>query len=194
MFVHIVEDTYEEQIGDIAYNVEDQNTRYQVVGSAYAEYVDGVRINDDTKMEMIEAVADSEDFIDSGLGNEKVELDWETRSLTEKCLRISVNDWFLGSRDLKVIHTPSHSEDSIMLFDEKNRILFTGDTFYKGALYAHFEGDFYGNSNIQTYYNTISELVKLIPRLNHLYCSHNEPVVNPEILSDVVSQNIVCFS
>jgi glyoxylase-like metal-dependent hydrolase (beta-lactamase superfamily II) len=34
----------------------------------------------------------------------------------------------LGSRQLEVLHTPGHTQDGIMLFDRRNRLLFTGDT------------------------------------------------------------------
>ncbi len=42
----------------------------------------------------------------------------------------------LGARSLEVIYTPGHSPDSICLLDGKNRILFTGDLFFPGPLYA----------------------------------------------------------
>jgi glyoxylase-like metal-dependent hydrolase (beta-lactamase superfamily II) len=41
----------------------------------------------------------------------------------------------LGGRTLKVIGTPGHTPDSIALLDEKNGLLFTGDTFYLGPIY-----------------------------------------------------------
>ena len=43
----------------------------------------------------------------------------------------------LGDRTLTVIHTPGHSQDGICLLDERNRILFSGDTIDTGPLYAH---------------------------------------------------------
>lgn len=83
----------------------------------------------------------------------------------------------LGDRRLKVIHTPGHSHDSIMLYDETNQILFTGDTFYMGALYAHFNCDQFGHSDIKEYYTTMDKLSREIPKNVKLYCSHNEFVV-----------------
>ena len=35
----------------------------------------------------------------------------------------------LDNRQLKVIHTPGHAQDCIMLLDRKNRSLFTGDAY-----------------------------------------------------------------
>src|SRR5262249_12511415 len=43
----------------------------------------------------------------------------------------------LGDRTLEVVLTPGHSPDSVCLLDRKDRLLFTGDTFYPAALYAH---------------------------------------------------------
>jgi len=45
----------------------------------------------------------------------------------------------LGGRMLEVLYTPGHSESCIMLIDEANSILFTGDTWYPGGLYAFME-------------------------------------------------------
>lgn len=80
----------------------------------------------------------------------------------------------LGDRMLEVIHTPGHSEDSVMLYDEKNRILFTGDTFYLGALYAHFDCPEFGKGNLKQYLETLKRLCGRIPENVKLYCSHNE--------------------
>lgn len=80
----------------------------------------------------------------------------------------------LGGRKLEVIHTPGHSFDSIMLYDEAGKILFTGDTFYLGALYAHFACDQFGHSDIYQYQQTMEMLSKKIPEDVKLYCSHND--------------------
>lgn len=98
-------------------------------------------------------------------------------------LLLSEGDVFdLGNRTLQVIHTPGHTPDSIMLLDRKHRLLFTGDTFYPAALYAHFADDFYGCSNPRTYFSTLTGLIKLIPELAYLCCSHNLPLVDPAYL------------
>lgn len=90
----------------------------------------------------------------------------------------------LGARYLKIIHTPGHSPDSIMLFDRHNGLLFTGDTFYPAALYAHFSGAVYGDSSLQIYLQTLEKLLPLLPHLESLYCSHNIPVVKPQKLQE----------
>lgn len=80
----------------------------------------------------------------------------------------------LGNRKLRVLHTPGHSYDSLMLYDEENKILFTGDTFYLGALYAHFDCEQFGRSDIREYYETMHRLSLMIPEDVSLYCSHND--------------------
>lgn len=42
----------------------------------------------------------------------------------------------LGSRVLDVIPTPGHHPSHIMIFDEKTRLLLSGDTLYPGRLYV----------------------------------------------------------
>lgn len=93
----------------------------------------------------------------------------------------------LGNRSLEVIHTPGHSNDSIMLFDDKNKILFTGDTFYLGALYAHFNCAEFGKSNICDYYKTMDGLFKRCPDVKTLYCSHNDFIVDPTKISETAT-------
>ncbi|MDL5154821.1 MBL fold metallo-hydrolase [Actinomycetospora termitidis] len=42
----------------------------------------------------------------------------------------------LGGRTLTVLHTPGHSPDSICLLDERDGVLFGGDTLNSGPIYA----------------------------------------------------------
>lgn len=94
----------------------------------------------------------------------------------------------LGGRRLRVLHTPGHSPDSIMLLDHKDGnnegSLFTGDTFYPDWLFAFLDEPF-GKSDLQVYERTMRECAKLVPELDYLYCSHNQSLVRPEILYDV---------
>ena len=69
-----------------------------------------------------------------------------------------------------------------MLFDEKERLLFTGDTFYLGALYAHFNSMLLGKADIYQYRETMKRLTGLIPEIDWLVCSHNDLLVSPVYL------------
>ena len=57
--------------------------------------------------------------------------------VTRRLQHLEVID--LGERSLTVHHTPGHTEGSICLLDSRDNLLFTGDTFYPGMLFAHFE-------------------------------------------------------
>ena len=88
----------------------------------------------------------------------------------------------LGEREIKIIHTPGHSPDSIMLLDISNKLLFTGDTYYPGHLYAHYEGEFYGNSQIETYASSLEKIASMADNFESVHPGHNEPIVSPCML------------
>lgn len=99
----------------------------------------------------------------------------------------------LGGRRLELLHTPGHTPDSIMLLDAAAGILFTGDTVYPAALYAHFDSSEYGQSSLDVYANTMNSLQSLAPALSCLCCSHNVPLNKPALLRDIAAgfQNIL---
>lgn len=85
----------------------------------------------------------------------------------------------LGGRTLRTIYTPGHSDDSIMLADDQNRLLFTGDTVYPAPLYAHLS-----QSNLETYAATIRNLAEQFTAYT-LFCSHNNPMWEGTVLPDI---------
>jgi glyoxylase-like metal-dependent hydrolase (beta-lactamase superfamily II) len=88
----------------------------------------------------------------------------------------------LGGRTLKVIGTPGHTPDEIALLDEKNGLLFTGDSFYLGPIYLYRP-----ETNLDAYVASMEKLAALAPRLQLLLPSHNTPVADPGYLSKVVA-------
>jgi glyoxylase-like metal-dependent hydrolase (beta-lactamase superfamily II) len=86
----------------------------------------------------------------------------------------------LGNRPIEIIHSPGHSPDSICLLDKNDRLLFCGDFFYSGPLYA-FEEDV----NIQDYIASLERLLKRKDEFDYLCPSHNEPMVRSDILLKV---------
>jgi len=86
----------------------------------------------------------------------------------------------LGERTLEVIYTPGHSPDSICLLDKKNRILFSGDTFFPGPLYAFGE-----DVNIDQYIASIEKLKSRLDEYDYLSSGHNDPWVKSEVISRV---------
>ncbi len=87
----------------------------------------------------------------------------------------------LGGRVLKVIGTPGHTPDSIALLDEKNGLLFTGDTFYAGPIYLYRP-----ETDLDAYLASVKKLAALAPHLQLLLPAHNVPVASPSMMSKVV--------
>ena len=83
----------------------------------------------------------------------------------------------LGGRKLEVLLTPGHAPDALCLLDRENRLLFTGDTFYPAALYAHLPG-----SDFSLYRRTAQRLAKLRDDVDYVLPAHNEPLVASELL------------
>jgi glyoxylase-like metal-dependent hydrolase (beta-lactamase superfamily II) len=83
----------------------------------------------------------------------------------------------LGDRVFEVIIIPGHSPDSICLLDRKNRLLFLGDTWFPGPLYAHIP-----ESNLKQYTETAALLYKLQPDVDYILPSHNETLLSPSYL------------
>ena len=84
----------------------------------------------------------------------------------------------LGKRTLTVHHTPGHSPGSICLLDVCDGLLFTGDTFYPGVLYAHFD-----ESDFDAYRRSFGYLVDLLDQVSYLCPAHNEAHVPKEMLA-----------
>lgn len=87
----------------------------------------------------------------------------------------------LGDRKLEVVHTPGHSPDSVCLLDRTAGLLWTGDTFYPGAIYLHLPG-----SDLDAFINSCAKMIALSPHYESLTPSHNEPWVEKSILERVM--------
>ncbi|MEM1587713.1 MAG: MBL fold metallo-hydrolase [Candidatus Bathyarchaeia archaeon] len=77
----------------------------------------------------------------------------------------------IGEEKLKVLHTPGHTAGSICLYEEKNKILFSGDTVFPGG--------FFGRTDLPTgdskaLINSLKRLTKL--DVEFLLAGHEEPV------------------
>jgi glyoxylase-like metal-dependent hydrolase (beta-lactamase superfamily II) len=86
----------------------------------------------------------------------------------------------LGERTLEVIHTPGHSPDSICLLDAENRILFTGDLFFPGPLYAFGE-----DVDLNDYTASIDKILNRIDEFDYLCSGHNDPWIKSDVLFKV---------
>jgi glyoxylase-like metal-dependent hydrolase (beta-lactamase superfamily II) len=88
----------------------------------------------------------------------------------------------LGGRTLKVIGTPGHTPDAIALLDEKNGLLFTGDTFYPGPIYL-----FRPETDMDAYVASMQKLAAMASHLQLLLPAHNLPVADPSFLPKLVA-------
>ena len=86
----------------------------------------------------------------------------------------------LGNRVLEVLLTPGHAPDALCLIDRKNRLLFTGDTFYLAPLYTHLEG-----SDFWRYRRSATRLAGLAGDVDHVMTAHNVPVVDSNYLTQM---------
>jgi glyoxylase-like metal-dependent hydrolase (beta-lactamase superfamily II) len=84
----------------------------------------------------------------------------------------------LGGRKLEVMYTPGHSASSIMLIDEANGLLFSGDTWYPGPLYAYME-----DSSLPDYVESMRRAGQVIRErsIRWIYPSHNEVPVGTDL-------------
>lgn len=73
----------------------------------------------------------------------------------------------LGGRVLRVLHTPGHSPDSICLLDERNGLLFGGDTINTGPIYAQLEG-----SDVDAFARSTARLDDLASSLRRVFVCH----------------------
>lgn len=91
----------------------------------------------------------------------------------------------LGGRELKVLYTPGHTNDSISLLDVRSNAVFTGDYLYPGPLYA-----FLPNSNMGDYHQATERVLANINAATRLYGAHRPgPPIMP-VLSSVDVQDL----
>ena len=88
----------------------------------------------------------------------------------------------LGNRRLRVMHSPGHSPDSIMLHDDLTSALFTGDSYYPAHIYCHYEGDFYGVSSLEKFACSLAKAAAIADDLKTLHPGHNKPTAHPDQL------------
>ncbi len=80
---------------------------------------------------------------------------------------------------LQVIHTPGHTPDSVVFYNEKEQIAFVGDTIFKGSI-GNTE---YPGGNLQQLQHSILRRIFQLPAATRLYSGHSEPTtVRTEML------------
>ena len=96
---------------------------------------------------------------------------------------IQVNEVIdLGGIQLKVIHAPGHSEDSIVLYDFEHHILLLGDVLYPNELYV---------GHVEDYEKSLNLLKKYIHQDTRLYGAHPFTTSHvPQISLDDLEQTL----
>ncbi len=74
----------------------------------------------------------------------------------------------LGGRQLEILLVPGHTPDAVALLDSRNRLLFTGDTWYDASLWL-----FARETNLTQYEESLSRLVRLEQDVDFLLGAHN---------------------
>lgn len=85
----------------------------------------------------------------------------------------------LGDRTLRVLHTPGHSPGHICLLEEGAGILFSGDTAYKGPVFACFK-----LSDPESLRWNVRKLAQL-PGISLICPGHNELISNSSWLGEL---------
>lgn len=85
----------------------------------------------------------------------------------------------IGSRKIRIIHTPGHSPGHICLFEEEKGYLYTGDLVYKGTLYA-----FYPSTDPILFKQSIDKISSL-KEVTKILPAHNELNVEVNLVSNI---------
>lgn len=88
----------------------------------------------------------------------------------------------LGGRVLQVHRTPGHSDSDLCLFDRQFGLLFTGDTYYPGSMFASDE-----DADFPVYLRSLQYLCGLLDQVSALCPAHNEASLPPDRLPVVLA-------
>jgi glyoxylase-like metal-dependent hydrolase (beta-lactamase superfamily II) len=73
----------------------------------------------------------------------------------------------LGGRTLRVLHTPGHTPDSVCYLDEANGLLFGGDTYNTGPIYAHMP-----DSELEAFARSTKRIAAMSDGIRKVYMAH----------------------
>lgn len=95
----------------------------------------------------------------------------------------------LGDRELTVIHAPGHSPDGICLLDEREGLLFAGDSSNAGPIYAHFPDCSLADLTASAHrLADLSDSVRVA-----FFCHYGRPVAEPDLFVEIAAGlNQVC--
>ena len=85
----------------------------------------------------------------------------------------------IGSRKIKVIHTPGHSPGHICLFEEERGYLYTGDLIYSGTLFA-----FYPSTNPILFKESVDK-ISCLSNIKRILPGHNRLNISVNLIKEV---------
>ena len=88
----------------------------------------------------------------------------------------------LGGRVIEVLSVPGHTPDATALLDRANGLLWTGDSYYDGALWLYVP-----ETDLDGYEASMARMVALAPRLKQLLPAHNTAKVGPDRLATALA-------
>jgi glyoxylase-like metal-dependent hydrolase (beta-lactamase superfamily II) len=80
----------------------------------------------------------------------------------------------LGNYKLQAIHTPGHTSGCLCLYEDKEKMLFSGDTVFAGGILSGISS----SGNISDYMNSLQRLISL--KVEHLCPGHGKTSDDPE--------------
>ena len=86
----------------------------------------------------------------------------------------------LGGRLLEILSVPGHTPDALALLDRANGLLFTGDSYYDGAVWLYVP-----ETDLDAYDRSMTRLGALGPVVKRLLPAHNTAAADPARLLQV---------
>ena len=108
----------------------------------------------------------------------------ETYRIKPYCISKYISDGEVlnlgGDRKIIIYFTPGHTPDSLCLLDVQERLLFVGDTFYRGPVYL-----LRPETNLDDYMKSLERLIDVIKdhHVEFIIPAHNIPIVDPSLLT-----------
>ena len=100
-----------------------------------------------------------------------------------RILRLEDGEIFdLGNRTIETIKTPGHTAGSVCFLDTKGKVLFTGDTIYRGYLLLHFDT----STELSVYRSSLETIVSRKKDYDWILPAHGRAPLKAEFAKDVL--------
>lgn len=86
--------------------------------------------------------------------------------------------FYLGNRQLTVIHTPGHSPGHCCFYEADRQYLYSGDLVYKGCLDA-----FYPTTNPQQFFQSVKKIINL--KIDRIFPAHHQLSISVCIIDKI---------